>query len=319
MKIIKFGGKSLDSIEKVQKICKNIKKIYKNDQKIIIIVSAMGSTTDDLLAKSQQYCFKKPSKRELDALLSTGETQSSALVALMLNSLGVPAKSFQGWQLELTTFGEHQNSKIAHINKRAILECFSENAVAVIAGFQGINKQNEITTLGRGGSDTTAAALGALFDHDVEIYSDFDGIFAGDPRVLNFKKIKNLCYSSIKNMARSGAKVLDAKSANIAKKFNFKIICKQSSAPAKRGTTISNIEDSFISVSTIENLTKLSINFSEDIDKLFLIKNVINSINSANFYNLTIKNDVIEFYIQTQNINDVILDLSTKLKLLKNK
>ena len=136
MRILKFGGKSLDNPEKVHKICKNIKKIYKIDKKIIIVVSAIGKTTDNLINLSKNYYKKNCASRELDALLSSGETQSAALFAIALCSIGIPAKSFQAFQLDISTFGDFQNSKIAYINKQPLLDCLNENKVAVVAGFQ---------------------------------------------------------------------------------------------------------------------------------------------------------------------------------------
>ena len=223
MRILKFGGKSLDTIQKVQNVCKNIKKIYKNDKKIIVVVSAMGKTTDLLIEKMSRFCGTHPSQRELDVLLSTGETESSALFASVLVSMGVPAKSFQGFQLNLETFGDFQNSKISYLNKKPLTDSMENGVVCVVSGFQGINKNGDITTLGRGGSDTTAAAIGSVFDHDVEIYSDFNGIFCGNPRFLNFKKIKRINKNTMITMAKNGAKVLDFRAAQIAKHYCKKL------------------------------------------------------------------------------------------------
>ena len=319
MRIMKFGGKSLNTLEKVQKICKNIKKIYKNDKKIIIIVSAMGKTTDELIAKSKLYCKKNTPLRELDVLLSTGEMQSSALFAMVLNSMNIPAKSFQGFQLNISTFGAHQNSRISYINKIKLQECLDNDCVAVISGFQGINKNGDITTLGRGGSDTTAAAIGAIFNHDVEIYSDFDGVFAGDPIELGFKKLNNLSFDSMINIANSGAKVLDARASQIAKDNNIKIICKQSENFNKSGTMISQIENSFISISSEDNLCNINIDFSNNHNEYFLVKNVINSLKNYKIYNLTLKNNKIQLTINQTNKLEIMELISKKLKLLKNK
>jgi len=314
---MKFGGKSLSSPEKVQKICKNIKKIYKNNKKIIIIVSAIGSTTDNLLQISKNYYQKSCPKRELDVLLSTGETQSSALFAMTLNSCGVPAKSFQAFQINLSTFGDFQNSKISYINKKPILDCINSGCVAVISGFQGINNNNEITTLGRGGSDTTAAALGAIFDCDVEIYSDFDGIFAGDPRELKFKKLKNIDYTSAIKGAESGAKVLDSRAIEIAKKYNFNIICKQSPFINSTGTIVSDIENPFVSISSVDNLCKITLNFLDGYNLYFIVKNVLNSLKNYKYYNLTINSCNISFLISINDKLNILNKISEKLKLLK--
>lgn len=317
MRILKFGGKSLSSPEKVQNVCKYIQKIYKKDKNIIVVVSAMGQTTDNLLEESKLYCHAKPLDRELDVLLSTGETKSSALISITLNHLGVPARSLQGFQIELTTFGAHQYSQVAYINKERIVECFENHEVAVVSGFQGINKNGDITTLGRGGSDTTACALGAIFNHDTEIYSDYDGVFAGDPKIFNFKRIKKLSTDTMQRLSQSGAKVLDERAVAIAKKFNFDIISKSSSEPQRSGSIISNIEDDIISISSKDDLCEISIVFSNISKNKIIVKNVINKINNFNFYNLTINNSKISFYVNRVEKLKIIEILSKKLNLLK--
>lgn len=316
MRILKFGGKSLSTPEKMQNICRYIKKIYKNDKKIIIVVSAIGKTTNDLIEKANLYSINKPTPRELDTLLSTGETISASLMAMMLSSMDVPAKNFQAFQLQISTFGAFQNSKIAYINKQPILDCFEEGFVAVVAGFQGINKNNETTTLGRGGSDTTATAMGAIFNHPVEIYSDFNGIFAGDPRIFNFKKIKKINYNLMIAMAEAGAKVLDARATKIAKEFNINIISKSSTSPTKSGTIVSNIESNIISISSQDNLCKISIVFGDKTKLNFIMKNVLDEIKNINFYNLTIESDKISFLVEQSNKFNLIKNISEKLNLL---
>lgn len=316
MKVLKFGGKSLSTPEKVQNICRNIQKIYKKDKNLIIVVSAFGKTTNELFEKAQIFGGEKINTRELDVLLSVGETSAAALVAIMLNSMGVPAKSFQGFQIELTTFGDYQNSKIAHLNKQLILECFKKEQVVVIAGFQGINKNGDITTLGRGGSDTTAAALGAVFDIPVEIYSDYNGVFAGDPKLLNFKKLKKLNFNTMQSMAKAGAKVLDFRATEIAKKFNTNIISKSSTEMHKTGTLISNIEDNVVAISSIDALSKITITFSDKSKIKFIVKNVLSCQNNVNFYNFTINFNEISFYVESSQKLNVIKFLSKKLNLL---
>lgn len=317
MRILKFGGKSLATPEKVQNICKYIKKIYKNDKEIIIIVSAMGKNTDSLIMESKDYCLaNQPVTRELDVLLSTGETKSSALFAMALNSVDVPAKSFQAFQLQISTFGDFQNSKVAYINKTPLEKCLSQGIVAVVSGFQGINKNNEITTLGRGGSDTTACAIGAVFNHNVEIYSDFNGVFCGDPRTSKYKKINKINHSHMLTLSKSGAKVLDARAVLISKKFNLDIFCKSSSSPLLSGTLVSSIEDKFVSISTKDDLCEISIVFS-DISKInFIIKNVLNEIKNVKFYNLTLENDKISFLINKKYKHEILINLSKKFNLL---
>lgn len=315
MRILKFGGKSLSSVEKTQNICKNIKKIYKKDKNIIIIVSAIGSTTDKLMALAKNYSTHI-NEKELAKLLSTGETVSSAVFAMMLENMGVPAKSFSAYELEISTFGAPLNSKIAYINKTKLSDCLKTNTVAVVAGFQGINQENEITTLGRGGSDTTAVAIGKLFDCPVEIYSDFNGIFAGDPRLLKFKKIKKASYDIMEKMAKAGAKVLDYNATKIAKNHNIKIISKSATEFNKNGTEIFAVENDVTSISEISTLSKITINFSNINNLNFIVKNVLSCLNNTKFYNFTLENDEISFLISSNEKLAVINNISKKLKLL---
>jgi len=317
MRILKFGGKSLSTVEKMQNMVKYIKKIYKNEKNIIIVVSAIGQTTDNLLSLAKTYAHTSISSRELDCLLSTGETQSAALMAILLNSIGVHAKSFQAFQLELTTFGAFSNSKIAYLNKQPILDCFKNGEVAVVAGFQGINKNNETTTLGRGGSDTTACALGATFNQNVEIYSDFDGVFSGDPRLFSFKKIKSINYDAMIAMAKAGSKVLDYRATEIAKKFNFDIISKSSTLQNHKGTIVSDIESDIVSISVFDNLCKITIHFTNNNRLKNILNVVLNSLNDINFYNLTVANDNISFFIKQEFRTEVLKKISQKLKLAR--
>ena len=317
MRILKFGGKSLSTKEKVQNVCEYVKKIYQKDKQIILVVSAMGNRTNELIEKSKLFSGNNTPSRELDVLLSIGETETSALVAMMLNSMNVPAKSFQGFQIQLETFGAFGNSKVAYINKKALLDAMQEGFVSIVAGFQGINRNGEITTLGRGGSDTTATAIASVFEQPVEIYSDFDGVFCGDPRVLNFKKIKKINYDTMKQMSESGAKVLDSRAVSIAKQFNINILSKSSSDFNKNGTIVSNIENDVVAISNIDNLCKITITFSNKSKFKFIAQNVINEIKEINFYNLTCENNIISFYISSSLKNDLMLLLSKKFNLLK--
>ena len=316
MRILKFGGKSLSSVEKTQNICKNIKKIYKKDKNIIIVVSAIGNSTDNLLSLAEKYSPKTAPKNELAKLLSTGEIVSSSLFSMMLNNMGVPAKSFSAYELEIKTFGDPTDSRIAYINKSKIIHCFENGIVAVVAGFQGVNNNNEITTLGRGGSDTTAAALGAVFNSSVEIYSDFNGVFSGDPRILKFKKIKRASYSLMLKMAKAGAKVLDQRAVSLAQKHNTKIISKSSTSFNSNGTEISLIESDFISIAEISPLSKITINFSNNNKLNFIVKNVLSCLNDIKFYNLTINNDEIHFLIDATKKLNFINIISKKLNIL---
>lgn len=317
MRILKFGGKSLESKEKMQNVCRFIKKIYKKDKKIILVVSAMGKTTDELIQIANTFCDDCHDAREMDVLLSTGETMSASLVSMMLNSINIPAKSFQAFQLKIKTYGAHQSSRITSINKKPLLDCFENGHVAVVAGFQGINQESETTTLGRGGSDTTACALAAVFDVPVEIYSDFDGVFAGDPRELDFKKLKSVNHDIMKKMAEAGAKVLDSRATTIAKDFNIKIISKSSSEPHKHGSEISSLESDTTALCNIDNLCLVSVIFSNYNKTNFIAKIVINSLINIKFYNLSIENNKISFLVKQDEKTKIINLLSKKLNLQK--
>lgn len=319
MRILKFGGKSLSTPEKMQNICKYIKKIYKNEKNLIIVVSAIGKTTNKLISLSKEFVGENQSEKDMAVLLSTGETISSALFSMTLQNMQIPTKTFQAFQLQITTFGPHTNSKIYYINKQPILDAFKNNTVCIVSGFQGINENNEITTLGRGGSDTTAAALGAIFSKDVEIYSDFSGVFAGDPRDFSFKKINHIDYDSMISMANSGAGVIDSRATEIAKKFSFDIISKSSTKPNNLGSVICEIENDVISISSINNICQISIVFSNENKMEYITKNVISLIKTIKFYNLELKNNKISFLVSADEKMKTIKFLSEKLNLLSTK
>lgn len=317
MKIFKFGGKSLATAEKAQNICKYIKKIYKNDKKIIIVVSARAKTTDELDALSKEYDSKQSSKKELAKLLATGETQSACLFAMMLTSMGIPAQSLTATELQITTFGDYTSSRIANLNKSVLDNLLNENIVAVVTGFQGVNKLGEITTLGRGGSDTTACAIGAVFDTPVHIFSDFDGVFAGDPRILDFKKLKAVGFNQMISMAENGSKVIDKRATVIAKHFGIDIISKSSASPELSGTVISNIESDVVSISVIDHLTRITITFSND-EKLKLItKIVLKHLTKTKFYNFSINFNKITFFIENEKKSEIITLIAKALNICR--
>ena len=326
MRVLKFGGKSLGSLEKCTEICKFIKKVYKSEKEIVVVVSAIGITTDSLSNLAFDYGYEKSlnksteiSKREMAKLLSTGEIQSAALFSLCLNSMGVPAKSLSASDLEISTFGDYLNSKVAYINKSKIEEVLKNKTVAVVAGFQGINKSGDITTLGRGGSDTTAVAIASIFDCEAEIYSDYNGVFAGDPKLASYKKLKNINYDTTHLMANAGAKVIDERANAIAKNFNTTIISKSSSHPNLKGTIISNIESDTISIQSLDNLCKVTIIFSNDEKFAMIFKNVINCLKNYKIYNLNYSNHKLELVINSSDKTSITAKISKTLNLLQNK
>lgn len=318
MRILKFGGKSLESLEKVQNVCKFIKKAYKTDQKLVIVVSAMGNTTEYLTKLAENFGFKN-NDREMAMLLSTGEIQSATLFCMQLNYLGVPAKTLTGRDCEISTFGDYLNARICYLNKKKISDCLNNGFVAVVCGFQGINQKGEIVTLGRGGSDTTAVAIGAAFACPAEIYSDFSGVLAGDPRNLPYKKIKNINYEMMFSLAESGAKVLDSKAISIAKTHFVKIISKSSASPNRIGTDIFNITCDEIGITERSGLCKISICFSnpERATKICFV--CIKTLKEFKYFDYSLTENSISFYVFEKDKSSILFSLSNKLKILRRK
>lgn len=222
--IQKYGGTSVADAERVKEVAKRVLK-YKNEgHDVIVVVSAPAGTTDSLIRRAYELS-ETPSKRELDMLLTSGEQISIASLAIAIEDLGKKAVSLNAFQVDFKTTDEHTKATILDINTDIIREKLSEGNVVVFAGFQGITENNEITTLGRGGSDTTAVALGAALQADeVEIYTDVDGVYTADPRVVKTpKKLNTISYQEMLEMAASGAKVLHPRAVEIAARYGIKI------------------------------------------------------------------------------------------------
>jgi aspartate kinase len=232
----KYGGSSVATTEKIKAIAEKIKN-KSNEQKHIVVVSAMGKTTDQLISLAKEVS-SNPVPRELDMLLTTGEQISAALLSMALNEINIKAISLNGFQAGIVTTPDFNSARIISIDKDKILNLLNEYDAIVITGFQGVTEENELTTLGRGGSDTSAVALAAHLGFDVEIYSDVAGIYTTDPKLHpNAKKIKYISYDEMLELAGSGAKVLHSRSVEIAKKYNIKIYC---------ASTFSNEEGSYV-------------------------------------------------------------------------
>ena len=222
--IQKYGGTSVADAVRVKEVAKRVLK-YKNEgHDVIVVVSAPAGTTDSLIRRAYELS-ETPSKRELDMLLTSGEQISIASLAIAIEALGKKAVSLNAFQVDFKTTDEHTKATILDINTDIIREKLSEGNVVVFAGFQGITENNEITTLGRGGSDTTAVALGAALKADeVEIYTDVDGVYTADPRVVKTpKKLNTISYQEMLEMAASGAKVLHPRAVEIAARYGIKI------------------------------------------------------------------------------------------------
>ena len=213
----KFGGSSLADIERLRRAAGICLEARRREHKLIVVVSAAGDTTDELLEIAQQI-DPQPPLREMDALMATGEQQSAALMAIMLESLGAAAESFSGWQAGLFTSPDHGDARLKVIFPERIRLALEQGKIAVVAGFQGVSNQGDVTTLGRGGSDTTAVALAAAFEADrCEIYTDVSGIYTADPRlVTGAKLLKEIDYRDMLALARCGSQVLHSESVKLA-------------------------------------------------------------------------------------------------------
>ena len=225
----KFGGSSLADSEKIKNVASRIIKTKKEGHEVVVIVSALGDTTDKLLKLAYQITGR-PEERELDMLISTGEQVSGALLAMAIHSLGEKAVSLTGSQIGLITDTSHTKAKILQINGERIAQELKEKKVVIVAGFQGISPEEDITTLGRGGSDLTAVAVASKLKAEIcEIYTDVEGVYTTDPRVVpEAKKLDEISYDEMLELAGAGAKVMQARSVEFAKKYNVPIRVKSS-------------------------------------------------------------------------------------------
>lgn len=225
IKVVKFGGSSLANDENLRKAAQKTIQFLKDEQKVVVILSAQGKTTDTLLTEAKQLS-KNPNKRELDMLLSVGEQISISKFAILLNEMGYKAISLTGEQAGIITNEDYTQAKIQEIRPTRIWQELEEKDVVVIAGFQGIDVQRNITTLGRNGSDTSALAIAAALDQkECYIFTDTDGIYDKDPnKYSDAKKLDIISYEDMDTLAQSGAKVLHDRCVRIAKKYGIKII-----------------------------------------------------------------------------------------------
>lgn len=225
----KFGGSSVADAHKLKNAAGRIIDAYNEGNSVVVVVSAQGDTTDELLEKAAEV-NPVPSKREMDVLLSTGEQISMSLLAMTIEKLGYPVISLTGWQVGVSTNSKHGNARIKKIDTERIMKELDSKRIVIVAGFQGINKYDDITTLGRGGSDTTAVAIAAALHAQVcEIYTDVDGVYTADPRIVkNAQKLKDISYDEMLELASLGANVLHNRSVEMALKYNVKLEVKSS-------------------------------------------------------------------------------------------
>ena len=235
----KFGGSSVANAERVFNVANRIIEDYKKGNDIVVVVSAQGDTTDDLIEKAKEINPSGASKREIDMLLAAGEQISIALLAMAIEKLGCPATSLLGWQAGFETDSHHGIARIKKVNSERIRNEIAKGNIVIVAGFQGINKYDDITTLGRGGSDTSAVAIAASMKADLcQIYTDVDGVYSADPRkVPNAVKMDEISYDEMLELASLGAQVLNNRSVEMAKKYNVEIEV-LSSLEKKPGTIV---------------------------------------------------------------------------------
>lgn len=264
----KFGGSSVADKERIFNVASRCVEEYQKGNDVIVVLSAMGDTTDELLEKANAI-NPNASKRELDMLLTTGEQVSVSLMAMAINSLGIPAISLNAFQVEMHSTSRYGNARFKRIDSERIQHEIDSKKIVIVTGFQGVNKYEDYTTLGRGGSDTTAVAIAAALHADAcEIYTDVDGIYTADPRIVpNAKKMKEISYDEMLELASLGAKVLHNRCVEMAKRYGVQLIVR-SSLNCAEGTIVregSRMEKLLVSgVATDKNTARISVIGIED-------------------------------------------------------
>ena len=297
--VLKFGGSSVSDNIKLNVVADKIKEFYKNNR-VVVVVSAQGKTTDNLI-KEANTLSNMPNERELDVLLSSGEQISMAKLSILLNRMSIPAVSLTGWQAGIFTNNTNQDAIIEDIDTTRIIKELDNGKVVIVAGFQGINENMDITTLGRGGSDTTAVAIAAKINADhCYIFSDVDGVYTSDPNQVTIaKKIDSISYTEMLEIADEGAKVLHNRCVEVGERFNIPIIAK-STFKEGEGTTINNAKVEGV---IVKNIVKN--------DKIIYVHG------KAKNYSCELFNNIYKTFVENEigvknlvNSSDVDLDIS---------
>lgn len=295
----KYGGTSVATVEKIKNVAKSIVKRKKEGNDIVVVVSAMGHTTDNLINLAKDIS-NRPDKRELDALISTGEMVSASLLSMAIKELGESAISYTAYQINISTNGQHGKSLINDIDKKKIDKSLKEGKAVVVAGFQGINCDGNITTLGRGGSDTSAVAIAAKLNNAIcEIYTDVDGIYSVDPRVYNeSKKLDYIDYEEMLELSSLGAQIMHSRSIELAEKYNIPIYVGLSNSNIK-GTVIRGMNNMNMEIKSVTGLA------TSDEDVAITIEDIKDSINiiADIFSKLAQKRINVDMISQTAPIN----------------
>ena len=238
----KFGGSSVRDRERLLRAMRIVRRTWEQGDDVVVVLSAQGDTTDALLARARELT-EEPPLRELDALLATGETASVALGAIALASLGVPAVSLSGWQVPVGTDGTHGGANVRSVGAERIRQELAQRRVVLVAGFQGVDPEGDITTLGRGGSDTTAVALAAWLKADIcQIFTDVDGVYDRDPRLFpDARRFRQIRYDTMMALVENGAQVLHDRSVELARQHGIRLEV-LSAATGDPGTIVGELE-----------------------------------------------------------------------------
>lgn len=282
----KYGGSSVADSERVLNVAKRIVQTHKEGNKVVVVLSAQGDTTDELIKKACEV-NPNPSKREMDMLLSTGEQISVALMSMAIQSLGVSSISLNAMQLGIETKSDYSNARISHISTERINQELENNNIVIVTGFQGVNQYNDITTLGRGGSDTSAVAIAAAMNADIcQIYTDVDGIYTADPRkVKDARKLDEISYDEMLELATLGAKVLHNRSVELARKYKVNLmVC--SSLNNNPGTLIKDVND-------VEKMAVSGVTSDENISRITVIDIENEPCKAFELFNLVSKNNIV--------------------------
>ena len=296
----KYGGSSVANIERVKKVAEKIVERAKEGSRIVVVVSAMGKTTDELI-KMAGKITSSPNERELDMLISTGEQVSIALLTMAIHSLGWEAISFTGMQAGIVTNAVHTRAKVTAINHKKLKSALEKGKIVIVAGFQGIDANGDITTLGRGGSDTTAIALAAQLEADwCEIYTDVDGVYTADPRIVPLAcRIPVISYDEMAEMASLGARVMHYRAIDLARNYKVKIVVKSSFVPGE-GTLIKEVD------SMLEKVIVRGVTHETNVGKI-VVQEVpdIPGIAYKLFKNLAEEEIIVDMIIQSSQHNEI--------------
>ena len=308
-KVLKFGGTSVGTIERILHVAKIIKKEYDAGNEVIAVVSAMSGKTNELL-KQSKIISEDFDKRELDVLLASGEQVTSALLAGALIKFGINSKSWLNWQIPILTEGENSNARIINMSTSSINKFLSEKGVAIIPGFQGISKVGDITTIGRGGSDATAVAIAKIFDADLcEIYTDVDGVYSTDPNKIPVaKKIDKISYDEMLELSSLGAKVMQSSAVQTAMMYNIPLEVK-STFTDRQGTKIFDQD----SIDYTKSVTGVA--YSKDDAKITLVGVLDKPGVAANIFEPLSKNQInVDMVIQNISSDQKTTDITFTIK-----